>query len=300
MTTVEAVRLAQRVWLSRWSGDGRLRLVTHLLGAPVDADDAVTVTSTRKALEPDDSDTVVFADREAVGAGTGTYEVVPTSDDTAEPGVHEMVWSYDMDGTPRSYTTYYEVGEASPVYDALPVAAKAVVENVWDMLSDSYDSPLGGPYLQVNVQGGFGRDRMAGLLRTALGKVNVAGQPTSDYGLGDDDRREFPWGPWGGLVEMALLRETLLHLRRSYVERPLVSGVTTGRMDRRDYYARWGEILSDTDEEWRSMLDTWKIRHMGLGRPKVAVAGGLYLRRHLWHPAMRGELAVKGLWQAYH
>jgi len=73
--------------------------------------------------------------------------------------------------------------------------------------------------------------------------------------------------------------EMVKHLIRSYVEQPaLISSGAITRLDRRDYTQRWHEVLEEEQAELKSMLDTFKIRRMFGGAPKVLVSGGTYGR----------------------
>lgn len=73
--------------------------------------------------------------------------------------------------------------------------------------------------------------------------------------------------------------EMVKHLIRSYTEQPLLQGgAGITRVDRRDYTDRWRQVLQDEQAELKSLLDVFKIRHMGLGNPKVLVSGGTYGR----------------------
>lgn len=302
MTTPAA--LAQREWLSRYTA-GSLALVVHKAGVRDQADGDVvtaTMTSVPEDIDPPQVPVEVFADRAATYQGDGVYTVDLQSTDTATPGLYAIEWSYALDTVPQVYGGYIEVGEAAPEYDALPPEYKVVVENVWGKFADIYDSPLGGPHLQVYIQGGFGRNRMAQLLRSALGKLNVVAQPHTTYGDGPeiDGRAIFPLGSHSTLLETGLVIEVIKHLRRSYVEQPQIQGISTARTDRRDYLQRWGDILRDEEREYKGMLDGFKIAHMGLGRPQVAVAGGMYIRHRLVSANIRGQLVAKGLWRVYH
>lgn len=79
-----------------------------------------------------------------------------------------------------------------------------------------------------------------------------------------------------GMLSHNCYVETLKHLRRSYVEQPSAEGVNLARLDRRDYMTRWGEIIADEEKDLDKQLETFKIAHMGLGRGRVLVGGGIF------------------------
>lgn len=269
--TAVAEMLGERQYVSRYSNE-QIGLEVRKSGARADADgNAVTVR-----MEALDGSSSVF-ERAAERVDLGLYETNISSVESAAPGFYRMVWTYSLDGIPQTFEGIVEVGESSPAYDALDTGMKGVVEAVWLRLADLFDSPNGGPHLQVYFQTRFNRNRMAQLLRTALGTLNTVAQPHMTYTLaGPPEGNQFPYAQWGALLEQALWIEVLKHLRRSYVEQPVAEAVNVARMDRRDYMARWGEILADEVETFKGQLDGFKIAHMGLSRPHVLVSGGVY------------------------
>jgi hypothetical protein len=116
---------------------------------------------------------------------------------------------------------------------------------------------------------------MAQLLQVAMNRLNTVSQPHMTYSL-DPEVNQFPYAQWGGLLDHLLYIETIKHLIRSYVEQPVADGVTVARQDRRDYMQRWEEVLRMETEDATSALEVFKIAHMGLGRPRVLVSGGVY------------------------
>ncbi len=239
-------------------------------GTLVDADnDRVVVTMVNEA-----SDVQVF-ERTATRTALGVYEILLASTETSALGNYTLRWSYVLDGVGQMYATPIEVGTTSPAYDALDVGFRGIIESVWTRFADLFDSPLGGPHIQVYFQSHFGRGRLAQLLGIAVGRLNTIAQPHQTYSL-DAHHNPFPFAKWGPLLEQALFVETLKHLVRSYAEQPVATGVTVARMDRRDYMDRWQSILTMEREELQTQLGVFKIAHMGLGRPHVTVAGGLY------------------------
>jgi hypothetical protein len=257
--------LVERRYVSRYAQE-TLGLMVYRTGVLADADSDVQATY---AVE---GGATVFT-RAAEHSGTGVYSVTLGASDTQTPANYVLTFSYDVGGVADFSMLGIEVGPAAPAYDALSPGFKALIEAVWVKFADLYDSPLGGPHLQVYMQSHFGRNRLAQLLRSALGRLNALSQPHYTYGLD----REFPFDLWGGLLEEALYVEVLKHLVRTYTEQPeVILGTSVSRLDRRDYQQRWMSVLALETEELKEMLDNFRMAHMGLGRVSVLVAGGAY------------------------
>lgn len=268
--------LGARQYTSQYGTDS-IGILVHKAGALADADNnavAAKMTTLDYEVGPPVVGRLVF-NRLALHPATGTYEIILASAETAVPALYQVTWTYSLDGIGQTYVGLLEVGRASPAYDSLDVGMKGVVEAAWLRFADLFDSPYGGPHLQVYFQSRFDRGRMAQLLRVAVGRLNTVAQPHSTYTV-DDPSNQFPVATWGAILEHALYIEAIKHLRRSYVEQPDTQGVTVARQDRRDYLSRWGEILRDEELDLKSELDTFKIANMGLGRPRVLVSGGVY------------------------
>lgn len=325
MTTV--ARLAQRAWVSQYTPAAVLALAVQSTIGPIEPADSAAVTATMRPIS--DAGTAgepVFTDRPTSDEGGGVYTLTLGSADTAVIGVYAITWSYQsvgdggdpfdgnidggdpdseflggMDGgspdpvVAQTYVSYVEVGEASPTYDGLPTPMKEIVENIWWRFADLFDSPLGGPHLQVYMQSHFGRERLSQILISSIGRMNIVSQPVMRYGLGHDvdGQAPFPVASYGSMLESRGVIEVIKHLIRSYTEQPRIDGVATARADRRDYPDRWRQVLRDEEREYEDMLDGFKIAHMGLGRPAVAVAGGMYPRLNPMY-VTRGMLAARG------
>lgn len=268
------VDVQERGYISRFATDP-IGLLIHKQGVPADADaNAVEVTWIREG----DPDVTVFtrmADHEA----TGVYGTSLSSVETSEPGDYLARFTYALDGVEQVYETYLVIGPSAPSYDNLAPAMKDIVDRVWLRFADLFDSPDGGPNLQVYFQTHYGRGRMAQLLQIAVGLLNTTAQPFQTYTLDGDGGATFPVEKWGSLLESALYVEAIKHLVRSYTEQPLFqggSGIT--RHDRRDYMDRWRAVLDMEQPTLRSQLQVFKISNMNLGRPKVLVSGGVYGR----------------------
>lgn len=262
--------LGERIYVSQYRTN-TVGIVVHVAGVPEDADGAVNVTYETTANPP-----VAIFIRPADNVDTGVYEVTLSSVETSVPAIYRLRWDYEVGTVPQTYSHIIEVGEANAAYDSLDEGMAGIVEGVWNRFADMFDSPYGGPHLQVHFQTRFGRGRLAQLLGVALGRLNTIAQPHQTYSLDPDDGAPFPVGQWGALLGQSLYIETLKHLIRSYVEQPNDPGVTVARLDRRDYMNRWESVLRAEEADLKAQLDVFKIAHMGLGRGRVLVSGGAY------------------------
>lgn len=243
---------------------------------PLDADGDVTFTYFLDAV---DGQTVQVFERVATHTGTGLYEITLSGDDTDAIGNYHGVWSYQMNAVDEVYTVYTVVGEPNPAYDQLTADFKTIVDNVWIRFADLFDSPGGGPHLQTYYQTHWSRGRMAQLMGMALRRINTVSQPHQTYTIDGRGGTIYPVAQWGGLLEIATYVEALKHLRRSYLEQPqAVIGGSVSRLDRTDYWQRWGMLLADEEADLKSSLDSFKLASMFLGVPQVLVSGGAYGR----------------------
>lgn len=261
--------IAEFAYVSRYS-QAPFGLRTYVDGSVADPDDGVVATLLDSEGEP------VFTERPATRVEKGLYRVVLSSVETSEPGTFELQWFYDANGVPQIAVDPIEVGDSAPAYDGLADDYKGVVDSVMWRFADLYDSPLGGPHLQVYFQTHFGRGRVAQIMRSTFDKINLLAQPHTSYSL--DGPKFFPVKAWGGLLSHYTYIETLKHLIRSYTEQPNPQGISVAWLDRRDYADRWRSILRDEQADLDSMLDHFKMAHMGLGRPSVLVEGGAFGR----------------------
>lgn len=237
-------------------------------GVPGAADGAVFATLTREGA------TAPAWTRQAVlTSEPGVYEVALTSVDTQTTGEYSLVFNYEINAAPEVYGYDIEVGPSSPVYDGLPAAWAGVIDSVWAKFADLFDSPFGGPNLQVYMQTNFGRNRLAQLMATALQRLNSATVGHQSYDVGS----EFPFGAWGGLLQQSLYIEVLKHLVRSYTEQPeVILGTAVSRVDRRDYMQRWREVLDMEMQEFERDLGRYRMAMLGLGNVSVLVSGGAF------------------------
>lgn len=234
----------------------------------VDPDGPVTVSVYNDTDEALLSESVA----ERVEAGTYAYALNPATD-TATIGLVSVVFAYVLDGQPHETTIHLDVNEPSPDYDALPEGMRSVVDSVWVRFADLFDSPQGGPHLQVYLQSRFGRNRMAQLLEHAIGRLNVVSQPFQSYSTQDP----FPFKQWSSLLSQALYVETIKHLIRSYAEVPdTILATSISRNDRRDYMNRWKTVLDMETADMKDILEMFKMANMNLGSASVMVSGGAY------------------------
>jgi hypothetical protein len=216
----------------------------------------------------------------AVRDGVGMYTITPSSSDTSVPADAMLSWSYSVNSVSQQYISYLTIGQANPAYDSLPLDMKDFIEaQLWSRFRDLFDSPDGGPNLQAYFQSHWSRGRVAQLTAIAITKLNSIAQPWSNYSIDGSTGPEFPIALWGGLLSSYAYCEMVKHLIRSYTEQPsLMGGGGITRLDRRDYADRWRAVLRDEQAELKSLLDVFKIRHLGLGNPRVLVSGGTYGR----------------------
>jgi hypothetical protein len=267
--------LGDRQYVSQYAID-TVGFVVHKDGVVADADgNLMTVTMASLDWDPANptaGGSVLFT-RDALHTDVGTYEIILASTETARPGLWKVIWDYALAGVPQTFVGVLEVGLASPAYDNLPDEYKGLIEKVWVRFADLFDSPLGGPHLQVYFQSRFTRGRMAQLLDMAMGELNTAAQPWTTYSI---TAGNFPLDHWGALLEKALYIEALKHLIRSYNEQPMTQGLPVVTQDRTHYVQQWRAVLADEMPGFRTQLDVFKIASMGLGRASALVSGGVY------------------------
>jgi hypothetical protein len=266
-----AVDYRDREYISQYALDP-LGLSIRKAGVASDADGDVLITLTNESTLVD-----VFTDVVCLNPAVGDYEIILSSEDTQTPGLYTVSFTYDLDAVAQIAEYYIEIGERAPAYDSLEPDMKAIVESVNHRFADLFDSQDGGANLETYYQSHFNRNRLGQLLAIAMGRLNTMAQPYQTYTL-EDGGKAFPTDQWGPMLETALYIETLRHLIRSYVEQPMFMGANITRLDRRDYLQRWQSVLQDEESVFKAQLDTFKIAHMGLGRPRILVSGGVYGR----------------------
>lgn len=269
----------ERQYVSQYSMPP-LQLQIYVAGVPGDPDGQSVTAS--MLLQNGDGTTSPVNSYAATRIGTGNYQVVPSSSDTSVPADAELIWAYSISSAPQQYATYIVIGPANPAFDTLPPDMQDLVELVWVRFADLCDSPAGGPNITATpyFQAHWSRGRVSQLMTIALQKINGVSQPWSNYSTGAPGSQgpPFPVRLWGGLLNQYTYVEAVKHLIRSYTEQPDLAGGSVTRLTRRDYTDRWREVLRDEEAELKSLLDMFKIRHMGLGNPRVLVSGGTYGR----------------------
>lgn len=283
--------LVDRKYLSQFATDAVGMALQNSSGL-VDPDGSAMTVSMTSDLTPFP---VIFS-RPAARQDVGTYMETLTAADTSIPGPYTIRFDYTLGGTADYYDLRFVVGSSAPDYDALPWGLKQSVEQVWIRFADLYDSPTGGPHLQIYLQSKFGRNRVAQLLKQAVGRLNTLAFPHGAYAADGS----FPLAVWGSLMEQILYVEVVKHLRRSYVEIPdVILGTTISRTERRDYLDRWGVILADEQADLALMIDNFKMAHMGLGNVSVLVSGGAYGNFGPVAPIAGGSAAARGYFVAH-
>lgn len=262
--------MSDRKYISRY-GTATFAVVVTRNGVPASADGPVSATLTDDSLTGPEA---VIWTGPANQTSTGTYEVVLSSMQTQAVGDYTLTFAYSLDGTGQVYGYEIEVGPASPAYDALGEEWLGAVDAVWAKFADLFDSPYGGPNLQVYIQTNFNRGRLAQLLPVALQRLNSASAPHVTH---EFNGTSFPFANYGGLLAQSLYIEVLKHLVRSYVEQPeVILGTAVSRVDRRDYMNRWSEVLQMEQGEFERDLSRYRQANMGLGNFHVLVSGGAF------------------------
>jgi hypothetical protein len=274
--SADLIDWTERQYISQFSVTP-LSLTINIAGAPADPDG--NVVQAQLLLQNADGSSTPVTAYTAARENTGVYTVTTSSQDTATPADAALAWSYSISSAPQQYMSYLVIGRANPNYDGLPINIKDLIELVWIRFADCFDSPAGGPNLQTYYQAHWSRGRVAQLMQIALMNLNTISQPFSQYSLDGSTGPAFPTNLWGGLLGTYTYVQCLKQLIRSWTEQPNVVGAgSVTRLDRRDYTDRWRNVLKDEEAELKSQLDMFKIRHMGLGNPRVLVSGGVYGR----------------------
>lgn len=260
-----------RTFVRQYSNDEVLGLSLNVGGTPADPEDSSVV-----AVMTNDETNAVVLDTIADRVGIGRYQVTLDGTTTDTIGNFTLTFYYRINGNDERYAIYIEIGSGVDAYDNIPFEFQQLIDNVRVKFADLFDSPNGGPHLQVYFQTHWTPARYAQLLRSALGTLNTGSQPVTSYTLDGVDGPLFPLQKWGALLEKSLYIEVIRHLRRSYVEQPMLVGGEVTRHDRRDYFDRWGIILEEEMRTFEKQVEAFKISHAFSSGPKILVSGGAY------------------------
>lgn len=185
----------------------------------------------------------------------GLVSMPLTTAQTQEPGRYVGQITFTIPGVGiKSTTATWEV------YDPLAVSvtdADRIIDAVWMMIEDAFDSEDGGPYLTDSSY--FDQHKIALLFDTALMKINMR-PPIQNF-----DIDTFPYSQASPLLVKALYIEVLKHLIRSYVEQPAVVASNVPYFDRRDYTIRWQAIVDKEEAELERWIKLFKRGYYNFG-----------------------------------
>lgn len=240
------------------------------------------------------------------------YDIGPQL--TANRGLVTAVWTYQVDGTPFSFTDHLQILDAMPFYDSLDAQERSIVEQVTWMFGDLYDSTEGGPHLIEEFQSHWGYERIAQMMSIAVQKMNFMGNfgnaPTN-WSVGNAGSSGYtvpgqqvtftqtlPDGTVNttsyhtqsssysggkgvpstmyGLTIWGTYIECLRHFRDSYTELPARPGMDAVYTDRRDYWQRWQSNLQAEEANYRQAVIQAKMSQLQMSRGSLLVAGGIY------------------------
>jgi hypothetical protein len=207
-----------------------------------------------------------------VDVGKYYYDIGP--EHTANRGLLNAEWTYEVDGDDFTFQDDMQIQEQMPFYDNMREDAKLLVEQATWFFADLFDSTTGGPWLNENFQTHFDYNRIAFLMGQAVMKLNVVGQPITRYGVEVGD----PKVP-GNFVQLSLWAtklEVIRHLIMSYTEQPAYPNTATTYTDRRDYADRWRAVLEEEQPELKAAIKMAKRSLLSLGRGSLLVGGGIY------------------------
>lgn len=230
---------------------------------------------------------------------------------TANRGLLTAVWTYQVGGTQFQFVDHLQVLERMPLWETLSEQERSVVEQVTWMFGDLYDSTEGGPHLIEEFQTHWTYERIAQMMRIAVGRMNFIGNygnPPTGWTVGHgtsssaaaaatevtrpdgstlvmysaSSSSAFGGGGtsvpdnFSGLVVLGTYVECLRHLRDSYTEIPARPGMDVTYTDRRDYWSRWSANLQAEDQQWQQMVRNAKRSMLSMSRGSLLVAGGVF------------------------
>lgn len=268
------------------NGSGYLALGTFNGQNPVDPDtDTVSLTLWYNSTDPNASYTdlrgeIVLqvddhtGDNKILKDGVGKFSFNIGPEHTRLRGVLTAEWVYQVSGEEFHFTDFLQVLDQMPMYDQLTEQSKYVIESVTWLFSDLFDSTNGGAWLGENFQTHWTPERLAYLMEAAIGRVNLTGQPTTNYSI-FTGQKSIP-KEWTPLLTWALRLEVIRHLMRSYTEIPDFKNMNVTYTDRRDYAQRWKVILDDEKPDLDKAIVLAKRSLLSLARGALLVSGGIY------------------------
>jgi hypothetical protein len=182
------------------------------------------------------------------------------------------------DGSVKS--TRIDFGVIDPFDLSEPTGMDLLIDTVWTLLEDCFDSEEGGPYLRDQTMSFFNKQKIQFFVPFGLIEINVT-QPPTHLTLNDFTTPPAPGQQNEALPILAYgtLLHVIRHLMRAYVEQPTPQGAQVVYDDRRDYLQRWQLILSELEPDFNRLTILWKRQFLNLGKSALLVhskAGRLY------------------------
>ena len=252
--------------------------------APVPQADIASVSFTIIDPTGDTDDPAVDAAAgTVVDDGHGRYIVDGSVHTAVGNYLGKAVFTYDEgdDTLTKSVPFEYNIldpfertGAGTPDDDAVALA--------WKMISDCFDSELGGPWLRDMTKGHFDHSTVRGFVPTVIVDINTQ-PPVTGF-----TPESFTYAN-GGTEVMAqgLLVATIRHLMRAYTEQPDMVNSPVPFMDRKRYQQAWNAIYQIEEERWRRLLELWKRQFLNLSGAKMIL--GSRAGRSMW-----GQHRVRG------
>ena len=250
-------------------------IMIYVQGALTDADSEPTLVVTNT------SNGVVLVSGTSTQEGTGKYQYMLQSTQTAVQGSYDVNWTYTISGSPRLYTDSFIITDQMPYWQNLTYDERQLVTGIVHRLDKSFDSTAGGPYLQELRQSGFNIYEEVAMVMTGetMDYMNYEFQPifTPAYEVGFNAMAPWP-SNYYGILSTQTYAHFLKHIARNYIEQPTPVGMTAAWMDRRDYYNRWWQLYTFEKEIADKQLRQMKRNYMVGSKRSLLVAGGLIPR----------------------
>jgi hypothetical protein len=227
--------------------------------------------------KPDGTQTAYTGSIQTDGAGYLQYNT------TTQLGEYSALAKFTTtDGSIRS--TRIDFSVIDPFNPPAPTGTDLLVDTVWTLLEDCFDSDEGGPWLRDETMSYFNRAKVPFFIPFGMLEVNIV-PPETELTLADFTTPVNDGTPNGSpntalpILAYATLIHVIQHLMRAYVEQPTPTGAQVVFEDRRDYLQRWQIILSQLEPDFRRMVTLWKRKFLHLGKSSLLVhskAGRLY------------------------